>query len=151
VVRPSHLAVTAREHGPHRVTGLDEGADDYLVKPFDFSELLARVRASSDEERHAVDRHHGGRPGPRLHHPRGQHRLRPASADGDGARLLEILMQRSPAIVSRRSIALAVWNEEARRPGLEHLDVTWPVAGQDRHRGAKIESVRALGYRLVPA
>src|SRR6202044_762825 len=39
------LMLTARDTPRDRVTGLDEGADDYLVKPFDFSELLARVRA----------------------------------------------------------------------------------------------------------
>ena len=39
------LMLTARDTARDRVTGLDEGADDYLVKPFDFSELLARVRA----------------------------------------------------------------------------------------------------------
>ncbi len=39
------LMLTARDAASDRVTGLDEGADDYLVKPFDFSELLARVRA----------------------------------------------------------------------------------------------------------
>ena len=37
--------LTARDAASDRVTGLDEGADDYLVKPFDFGELLARVRA----------------------------------------------------------------------------------------------------------
>src|SRR5581483_635233 len=36
------LILTARDTAEDRVTGLDEGADDYLVKPFDFSELLAR-------------------------------------------------------------------------------------------------------------
>ena len=39
------LMLTARDTPRDRVTGLDEGADDYLVKPFDFSELLARLRA----------------------------------------------------------------------------------------------------------
>ncbi len=37
--------LTARDAHADRVTGLDEGADDYLVKPFDFDELLARMRA----------------------------------------------------------------------------------------------------------
>jgi len=39
------LMLTARDAAPDRVRGLDTGADDYLVKPFDLSELLARVRA----------------------------------------------------------------------------------------------------------
>src|SRR5215469_13870911 len=39
------LMLTARDAHADRVTGLDEGADDYLVKPFDFAELLARMRA----------------------------------------------------------------------------------------------------------
>jgi two-component system copper resistance phosphate regulon response regulator CusR len=37
--------LTARDAASDRVAGLDGGADDYLVKPFDFSELVARVRA----------------------------------------------------------------------------------------------------------
>ena len=39
------LLLTARDRAPYRVLGLDSGADDYLCKPFDFDELLARVRA----------------------------------------------------------------------------------------------------------
>jgi len=39
------LFLTARDHVQHRVQGLDSGADDYLCKPYDFDELLARVRA----------------------------------------------------------------------------------------------------------
>src|ERR1044071_7983635 len=50
------LILTARDTVPDRVTGLDAGADDYMVKPFAFDELLARLRAllrrtrSSDDE-----------------------------------------------------------------------------------------------------
>lgn len=43
--QPRVLMLTARDALDDRVAGLDEGADDYLVKPFDFPELLARVRA----------------------------------------------------------------------------------------------------------
>jgi len=42
---PRILMVTARDGVPDRIAGLDDGADDYLVKPFDFQEMLARVRA----------------------------------------------------------------------------------------------------------
>lgn len=44
-VRTPVLMLTARDAIPDRIAGLDAGADDYLVKPFDFGELLARVRA----------------------------------------------------------------------------------------------------------
>src|SRR5262245_55667303 len=39
------LMLTARDAVPDRIAGLDSGADDYLIKPFDFDELLARIRA----------------------------------------------------------------------------------------------------------
>ena len=49
------LVLTARDAVPARIKGLDAGADDYLIKPFDFRELLARVRTlvrrSSDQQR----------------------------------------------------------------------------------------------------
>jgi two-component system copper resistance phosphate regulon response regulator CusR len=44
-IRASILMLTARDTVPDRITGLDAGADDYLAKPFDFTELLARLRA----------------------------------------------------------------------------------------------------------
>ena len=53
---PPILMLTARDTARDRVTGLDEGADDYLVKPFDFSELLARIRACSVEAIAAEER-----------------------------------------------------------------------------------------------
>ena len=54
------LFLTARDAVSDRIRGLDGGADDYLCKPFDFDELLARVRA--------LVRRHGGGPGAILTH-----------------------------------------------------------------------------------
>src|SRR5579862_7711588 len=48
------LMVTARDAVESRIEGLDCGADDYLVKPFDFGELLARLRALARRGRHPV-------------------------------------------------------------------------------------------------
>jgi DNA-binding response OmpR family regulator len=146
------LMLTARDTARDRVTGLDEGVDDYLVKPFDFSELLARVRALQRRGEalqsrvikvanlafDTVTREVSvGVVQPRL--------------TATELALLEILMQRSPAIVSRRSIALAVWNEEADALGSNTLDVHLArLRAKLATSGAKIEAVRSLGYRIVP-
>jgi DNA-binding response OmpR family regulator len=147
------LMLTARDTARDRVTGLDEGADDYLVKPFHFAELLARVRAlqrrgEAVQSRvikvanlalDSVSREVSiGSAQPRL--------------TATELALLEILLQRSPAIVSRRSIALAVWNEEADALGSNTLDVHLArLRAKIASSGAKIEAVRAIGYRIVPA
>ena len=66
--------------------------------------------------------------------------------------ILEVLMQRSPATVSRRSIALAVWNDEADALGSNTLDVHLArLRAKIANSGAKIESVRSLGYRVAAA
>jgi DNA-binding response OmpR family regulator len=146
------LMLTARDTARDRVTGLDEGADDYLVKPFDFSELLARVRALQRRGAALQSRVINvanlaldtvtrevrvGAVQPRL--------------TATELALLEVLMQRSPAIASRRSIALAVWNEEADALGSNTLDVHMArLRAKIATSGAKIEAVRALGYRMVP-
>jgi DNA-binding response OmpR family regulator len=54
------LIVTARDQTPERVVGLDAGADDFIIKPFDLQELGARLRAAV--------RRHSGRPQPQLCH-----------------------------------------------------------------------------------
>jgi DNA-binding response OmpR family regulator len=145
--------LTARDDPADRVTGLDEGADDYLVKPFDFSELLARLRALqrrgeavqsllvkvADLTFDTVTRQVSiGSSQPRL--------------TATELSILEVLMQRSPATVSRRSIALAVWNDEADALGSNTLDVHLArLRAKIAKSGAKIEAVRSLGYRVVPA
>jgi DNA-binding response OmpR family regulator len=147
------LMLTARDAAGDRVTGLDEGADDYLVKPFEFSELLARLRALlrrgeamqslvisvADLQLDTVTREVSiGSIRPRL--------------TATELSLLEVLMQRSPAVMSRRSIALAVWNEEADALGSNTLDVHLArLRAKIAASGAKIQAVRAIGYRIVAA
>jgi DNA-binding response OmpR family regulator len=147
------LMLTAKDALRDRVAGLNEGADDYLVKPFDFAELLARLRALqrrgeamqslvikvADLTLDTVTREvRCGTTQPRL--------------TATELALLEILLQRSPAVVTRRSIALAVWNDEADALGSNTLDVhVARLRAKIAHSGAKIEAVRALGYRVVPA
>jgi two-component system OmpR family response regulator len=147
------LMLTARDTSADRVTGLDEGADDYLVKPFDFAELLARIRA--------LQRRGGAVQSLviRVADLTLDTVTREVIVGSDHARLtaielglLEILMQRSPAVVSRRAIALAVWSDEADALGSNTLDVHLArLRAKIATSGAKIEAVRSLGYRIVKA
>jgi len=118
------LMLTARDAPSDRVAGLDEGADDYLVKPFDFSELLARVRALQrrGEAMQSLVISVGSLQLDTVTREVSVGSLRPRLTATELS-LLEILMHRSPAVVSRRSIALAVWNEEADALGSNTLDV----------------------------
>jgi DNA-binding response OmpR family regulator len=146
------LMLTARDSPADRVAGLDEGADDYLVKPFDFGELLARIRALQ-------------RRSPSLHSPRlaiGNLEFDPATREvrigparprltGTELSILEILMRRSPAVVPRRSIALHVWAEEADALGSNTIDVHMArLRAKLALAMVEVETVRGIGYRLVP-
>jgi two-component system response regulator TctD len=147
------LMLTARDMPADRVLGLDEGADDYMVKPFDFPELLARLRAL---QRRPTESHP-----PRL--SVGSLTYEPATrtvrADGRPVNLtqielgiLEVLLQRSPAVVTRRSIAVHVWQYEADAVGSNTIDVH--VAHlRSKLCGAqvRIDTHRGVGFRLVPA
>jgi two-component system OmpR family response regulator len=145
------LMLTARDAASDRVAGLDEGADDYLVKPFDFSELLARVRALQrrGEAMQSLVIEVGDLQLDTVTREVSVGSLRPRLTATELS-LLEILMHRSPAVVSRRSIALAVWNEEADALGSNTLDVHLArLRAKLTASGAKIEAVRAVGYRMV--
>lgn len=82
------LILTARDAVDDRVTGLDSGADDYLVKPFELKEVAARVRA--------LLRRRGGRGAPEIEH--GALRLGPVSR--------EVTWRGTPVPVSPREFAL---------------------------------------------
>jgi two-component system, OmpR family, copper resistance phosphate regulon response regulator CusR len=145
------LMLTARDTAVDRVTGLDEGADDYLVKPFDFSELLARIRA--------LQRRPPATLGPRL--ALGDLELDPATRQvavagepvvltATETAMLELLLRRSPGVVDRRTIAVQVWDREADAVGSNTIEVHMArLRSKLGGACARIETVRGVGYRMV--
>jgi len=141
------IVLTARDGPGDRVAGLDAGADDYLVKPFDLDELGARIRA--------VLRRQAGRVQPVLSH--GGVTLDPATRqvtrDGQPVLLsareyavLELLLQRPGAVLSRAQIEdrLYGWGEE-----IESNAVSVYVHQLRKKLGADfIRSMRGVGYFL---
>jgi len=144
------LIITARDAVADRVAGLDAGADDYLVKPFDLDELAARIRA--------LLRRKAGRSAPRLEHlsvtlDPATHRVtrdgEEVSLSGREFALLELLLERPGAILSRGQIEerLYGWGEEVESNAIEvHIH------SLRRKLGAQfILTVRGVGYRVRPA
>ena len=107
------LMLTARDTVPDRILGLDAGADDYLVKPFQFAELLARLRAllRRGGPTHATVITVGG-----LEIDTRSHRVRVDSSaialTTKEYALLEYLARNAGRVVGRAEIADHVWNEE---------------------------------------
>jgi DNA-binding response OmpR family regulator len=147
------LVLTARDSLQDRVTGLDSGADDYLVKPFAFAELVARIRALLRRGRVAES--------PRL-----------SAADLDvdlvrrkvtrGGRavdltvrefeLLDYLLRHQGHVVSREALARDVWKETARTTPLDNV-IDVHIARLRRkvdseHRVKLIHTVRGVGFML---
>lgn len=141
------LILTARDAVPDRVKGLDRGADDYLVKPFDLDELAARVRA--------LLRRRAGRAEPLITH--GDLTLNPATREASLAgkpltlsarefALLEALLDRPGAILSRAQLEERVygWGEE-----VESNTVEVYVHSLRKKLGTRfIRNVRGVGYTI---
>lgn len=145
------LMLTARDAHADRVTGLDEGADDYLVKPFDFAELLARMRAlqrrpSTVQQPELVVGDLRFDPATRQVRVGSQEPVLTATEYS----ILEVLVRRSPAVVARRSIAVQVWDDEADAMGSNTIDVHLARLRSKLAGGmVRIETVRGVGYRIV--
>jgi two-component system copper resistance phosphate regulon response regulator CusR len=110
--RSSILMLTARDAIDDRVEGLDAGADDYLVKPFDFKELLARLRALS--RRSGVPRPEVMRAADLSLNTASHVVTRAGRAINLTAKeyaLLEFLVLHQDRIVGREAIAQHVWDE----------------------------------------
>jgi two-component system OmpR family response regulator len=145
------LMLTARDGIEDRVAGLDAGADDYLVKPFSFAELLARLRALARRgraERPAVLE-------------AGSLRLDPATRQvwrGEAAielsakefALLETFLRRPGEALSRLDLLEHAWDYTyENRSNVVDVYVGYLRAKIDRPYGRRsIETVRGVGYRL---
>jgi two-component system OmpR family response regulator/two-component system response regulator QseB len=139
------IVLTARDARGDRVAGLDAGADDYLVKPFEFDELAARIRA--------VLRRHAGRAEPVLSHGAvtldpAQRRVtlhgQPVLLSAREFAVLEALMARPGAVLSRAQLEdrLYGWGEE-----IESNAVSVYIHQLRRKLGADfIRNVRGVGY-----
>ena len=147
------LMLTARADVSDRIEGLDAGADDYLVKPFDFDELLARLRALF-------------RRGPSESHPLlqvGDLSVDPATREVTRAgraveltqrelALLEYLARHVGEVVSRNELLEHVWGEDhGGSSNLVDVYVGYLRKKLEHSSGAPlIRTVRGVGFMLVP-
>jgi two-component system, OmpR family, response regulator len=150
-VRTPILILTARAGIDDKVTGLDTGADDYLVKPFDVSEMLARVRALA-------------RRGPVAHGQvlssgdlsldtgtrvvcRGR---TPISLSTKEFQLLEVFMRRPGQVLSRYDLLEGAWDMAyENKSNIVDVYVRYLREKIDRPFGLRtIQTVRGAGYRL---
>jgi DNA-binding response OmpR family regulator len=145
------LMLTARDTPADRIAGLDGGADDYLVKPFDFGELLARLRALQRRTRQAQLRLKVGdlEFDPVARHAEVDGRSSPALTMTELG-ILETLMRRSPGVATRLAIAQQVWPDEADAFGSNTIDVHLArLRAKLAGAAVRIETVRGVGYRIV--
>jgi two-component system OmpR family response regulator len=147
------LMLTARDAVADRIAGLDGGADDYLVKPFSFEELLARLRAlarRAPAERAAVLEVGDLRLDPAAHSvSRGGEEIELTPTE---FALLEALMRRPGVALTRFELLEQAWDGEyENRSNVVDVHVKALRDRIDRPFGAgSIETVRGVGYRLRP-
>ena len=150
-VRSKVLMLTARDTVENKIEGLDAGADDYLVKPFSFRELNARIRA-------LLRRTDVAEPGPLVFDDlsyeaesrdvvRGKETVRLTVREGA---LFELLLRRRGKVVSRAEIQARIW-EDSFDLSTNIIDVyinalRKKIDGGDRPK--LIETVRGVGYRV---
>jgi two-component system, OmpR family, response regulator len=152
-VRTPVLMLTARTAVPDRVNGLDAGADDYLVKPFDLDELLARLRALYRRARTDDQEDRPFQVGDLVLDPRARRTTRGGMEIELSARefdILELLMRRCGQLVTRLNILDEVWDGETDlRSNVIDVHVASLRAKIDRPFGtATITTLRGAGYRI---
>jgi DNA-binding response OmpR family regulator len=139
--------LTARDTIPDRIAGLDHGADDYMVKPFDLDELHARVRA--------VIRRRAGRSNPVLIHgdielDPGAHSVKKANEQVELSpkcfSILQTLLENKGRVMSRTRLeeSLYSWKDEIDSNAVEvHIHHLRKKLGSDL-----IRTIRGVGYSI---
>jgi two-component system response regulator RegX3 len=145
------IVVTARGDEVDRVVGLELGADDYIVKPFGFRELVARIRAVTRRSQTRADDESASALGP-LTVDRKTHRV---TLDGEELALtpkefdvLALLASDPGAVFTRTHILEEVWDAHWYGP-TKTLDVHVAAVRKKLDDPGWIETVRGVGFRLV--
>ena len=142
------VMLTARDGLPDRLRGLDDGADDYVIKPFEMSELMSRVgavlrrrgtvTATIEIGDLLIDR------AAALATRAGQ----ALSLTGTELKMLEFLVDQRGRIVSAAQILNAVWGYTAYDDNLVHVHISSLRKKLEAHGPRVIHTVRGIGYRL---
>jgi DNA-binding response OmpR family regulator len=141
------IVLTARDRPDDRVRGLDLGADDYMPKPFDFDELLARVRARLRPSKVASSTLRARNVEFDLLTRRVTVEGAPVELTWRESALLEEFLRHPDQVLSREQLMSRVWNLEF-DPGSNVVDVY--VGYLRRKLGDQaIETIRGFGYRFV--
>jgi two-component system OmpR family response regulator len=145
------LMLTARDQVSDRIRGLDAGADDYLVKPFDFGELLARLRALTrrgpSEQRQAILEVRDLRLDPATHLV--TRAGREVELTAREFALLEFLARRAGQVVSRTELLEHVWDERDGSTNVVDVYVGYLRKKLERpFRRRLIRTVRGVGFQL---
>ncbi|RTE66160.1 DNA-binding response regulator [Amphritea opalescens] len=106
------LMLTARDSLENKLQGFKAGSDDYLVKPFDMQELVARVQVLAKRRSGEVKRLALGDLTLDLTQHSAQLKQQPLKLSPIAFKLLEVLVRASPQAVSRQQIMQAVWGDE---------------------------------------
>ncbi len=145
------IVLTARGDEPDRVAGLRGGADDYVVKPFSFAELQARMESVLRRSR---PRNAGRYAVGDLRVDVGRHLVtvsgEPVALTPKEFRLLAALVVQPGSAVSREDLLSAVWRTSWVGRS-RSLDVHMAALRGKIGRGARIETIRGVGYRLMAA
>jgi two-component system OmpR family response regulator len=145
------LMLTARDGIPDRIHGLNAGADDYLVKPFSFAELLARVRAMS--RRGPIERQVVLEVGD-LRLDSARHQVWRGDTAIDLSKkeyaVLEALMRRPGHVLSRFDLLEQVWGYDyENRSNVVEVYIGYVRAKIDRPFDRRsLQTIRGVGYRI---
>jgi DNA-binding response OmpR family regulator len=144
------IVLTARGEERERVIGLRCGADDYVVKPFGFQELRARIEAVL---RRARPRPQGVRTLGRLSIDLDRYLVfvdgRPVTLTNKEFQVLLILSAKPEVAVKRERLMQEVWHTSWRGTS-RTLDVHMTTLRSKLGDGALIETIRSVGYKLLP-
>jgi two-component system, OmpR family, response regulator len=147
------LMLTARDEVRHKVDALDGGADDYLTKPFDLEELLARIRAlTRRSDQPWSSKMDFGDLGVDLRSRRVQRGGKQVELSSREFALLEYFMRHPGQVLSRQQILSAVWDYSF-DPGSNVVDVYVRYLRSKLDRRGEpsvIQTVRGSGYRFEP-